>query len=114
MMVLVLLAFGLACCGCSSAEVPDEDDAHKSPAADNGGKGGEEEDGEAVTLTYLGHATFILETADGKVLIDPYDPPQFGTYGRIDQRSDVVTVSHGHNDHNYAAGGGAEAVVYRG
>ncbi len=67
-----------------------------------------------MTLTYLGHATFILETADGKVLIDPYDPPQFGTYGRIDQRSDVVTVSHGHNDHNYAAGGGAEAVVYRG
>ncbi|NLI69261.1 MAG: MBL fold metallo-hydrolase [Firmicutes bacterium] len=113
LMVLALTLFALLCCGCSPAEEPDggPGSGDASPAGDE--KKDEEEDDEAVSLTYLGHATFVLENEDGKVLIDPYNP-QFGTYGRIDMEADVVTISHEHDDHNYAAGGGDDAVVLRG
>ncbi len=113
LMVLAFAIFALLGCGCSPEGEPDGDPDRGDASLAGDERKDEEEADEAMTLTYLGHATFVLENEDGKVLIDPYNP-QFGTYGRIDMEADVVTISHEHDDHNYAAGGGAEAVVLRG
>ncbi len=53
-----------------------------------------------VTLTYMGHATFIAETSAGlKILLDP------GIMGSVKpapvEGVDLVTVTHEHPDHNY-------------
>lgn len=60
-------------------------------------------------ITYLGHASFKLKGKDATVVTDPY--------GEIGLRfpkveSDIVTVSHSHNDHsNFAAVEGSPKVV---
>jgi len=56
-------------------------------------------------VRYLGHAAFLITTADGrKVVTDPYEPGGFGGaigYGALKEPADFVTVSHEHADHNY-------------
>jgi len=56
-------------------------------------------------ITWLGHACFLLETKSGiKIVTDPYEPGSYGGavgYGPINVDADIVTVSHGHADHNY-------------
>lgn len=53
-----------------------------------------------VTLTWLGQACFVLETAAGtRVVIDPI-PKGVGYELPVGLRADVVTVSHEHADHN--------------
>jgi len=61
-----------------------------------------------VLIKWLGHASFLLQAADGtKVITDPY---QSGAYGggimhrSIDVEPDIVTVSHDHSDHGYVEG----------
>jgi L-ascorbate metabolism protein UlaG (beta-lactamase superfamily) len=58
-----------------------------------------------VKITYLGHAAFLITTADGtKIVTDPYEPGGFGGaigYGPLKEAADFVTVSHQHADHNY-------------
>jgi L-ascorbate metabolism protein UlaG (beta-lactamase superfamily) len=54
------------------------------------------------TLTWLGHATFVLETPGGKrVMFDPWVTGNPATpEGRADPGDlDVILVSHGHSDH---------------
>jgi L-ascorbate metabolism protein UlaG (beta-lactamase superfamily) len=53
-------------------------------------------------ITWLGHATFLLTTQDGRtVLIDPWlagnpsCPPAFKKLPRVD----IIAVTHGHGDH---------------
>lgn len=57
-------------------------------------------------LTYLGHSSFLVETADGtRVIFDPYRHSSFDgavKYGPITQPADVVIVSHAHDDHDAA------------
>ncbi|MGI5838873.1 MAG: MBL fold metallo-hydrolase [bacterium] len=49
-------------------------------------------------IKWLGHACFLLEYADGtRVVTDPFGP--IG-YPPPAVRADIVTVSHGHHDHN--------------
>ncbi len=49
----------------------------------------------SLQLTWLGHAAFLLESADGtRILLDPYRAPDAGTYAAINVRADVVLVSH--------------------
>jgi L-ascorbate metabolism protein UlaG (beta-lactamase superfamily) len=59
-------------------------------------------------IKFLGHATFLLTAADGTAVItDPYEPHGFGGaigHGPIQDRADIVTVSHDHADHNHARG----------
>ncbi len=56
------------------------------------------------TITWLGHATFLFETADGKrLLLDPWltDNPAFPAEWRerLTSGIDGILVSHGHFDH---------------
>jgi L-ascorbate metabolism protein UlaG (beta-lactamase superfamily) len=54
-------------------------------------------------VKWLGHSAFLLTSSDGtRVLTDPYGSGSYGGavgYGRITERSDVVTASHKHEDH---------------
>ena len=53
-------------------------------------------------ITYHGHSEFYVEAAGGIALLtDPFDAHvgyPMGTY-----RADVVTVTHGHGDHNFVS-----------
>ena len=54
-------------------------------------------------LTYYGHASFLVETADEtRVILDPYRHGAFDGavgYGPIDEPADVVVATHAHDDH---------------
>ncbi len=62
-------------------------------------KGGE------VKVTYLAHASFLLETSDGvRIITDPYEAGGFGgevRYKPITEKCDAISISHEHADHNY-------------
>jgi L-ascorbate metabolism protein UlaG (beta-lactamase superfamily) len=67
-------------------------------------------------ITWLGHASFLIETADGtRVVTDPFEAGSYGGavgYAPIEERADLVTVSHEHPDHNFveAVSGNPEVV----
>ena len=55
-------------------------------------------------IRFLGHAAFLITAAGKKIVMDPYEPGGFGGaigYGPLAEPADIVTVSHGHADHNY-------------
>ena len=55
-------------------------------------------------IKWLGHSSFVLTESTGtKVLTDPFDPETVG-YAAPPQKVDIVTVSHGHADHNFLKG----------
>jgi L-ascorbate metabolism protein UlaG (beta-lactamase superfamily) len=49
-------------------------------------------------ITWLGHASFLIESGDKKLITDPFDE-QLG-YPVYDEEADIATVSHGHWDHS--------------
>jgi L-ascorbate metabolism protein UlaG (beta-lactamase superfamily) len=55
-------------------------------------------------ITWLGHASFLVESDDGiRVVTDPFEAGSYDGavgYSPIDTHADVVTVSHEHADHN--------------
>lgn len=57
-------------------------------------------------IKWFGHAAFLLTAQDGtKIITDPYKPGCFNgqlSYQPIHESADIVTVSHEHEDHNYA------------
>lgn len=59
-------------------------------------------------IKWLGHSCFLITADSGATLLtDPYDASGYqGTllYGPLDESPDVVTVSHGHADHNGVEG----------
>jgi L-ascorbate metabolism protein UlaG (beta-lactamase superfamily) len=63
-------------------------------------------------ITYLGHATFLLNGGGTKVLIDPYDE-KVG-YPIPSVEADAVLVSHEHGDHNNVAMAAGKPPVVRG
>jgi len=55
-------------------------------------------------IEWLGHACFLLEVENLKIITDPYEPGSYGGavgYSDINVDADIVTVSHNHFDHNY-------------
>jgi L-ascorbate metabolism protein UlaG (beta-lactamase superfamily) len=54
------------------------------------------------TLTWLGHASFRLDTPGGKrVYVDPWlDNPKCPDSEKDPDRCDVIAVTHGHGDHH--------------
>lgn len=61
-------------------------------------------------LKYLGHSSFLIKSKDAKVVTDPFDPKAVGLKFSK-QEADIVTLSHGHADHNHIAGVSAEALI---
>jgi L-ascorbate metabolism protein UlaG (beta-lactamase superfamily) len=53
------------------------------------------------TLTWLGHASFRLDTDSGRrIYVDPFpDGPTFPDAEKEPERADVIYVTHGHGDH---------------
>jgi len=52
------------------------------------------------SLTWLGHATWMLETCGIKVLIDPFlDGNPSAKQSAVDLSADFVLITHGHGDH---------------
>ena len=54
------------------------------------------------TLTWLGHATFRLDTAGGKrVYVDPFlnGNPKCPPDELTPERVDIIALTHGHGDH---------------
>jgi L-ascorbate metabolism protein UlaG (beta-lactamase superfamily) len=53
------------------------------------------------SLTWLGHASFRLDTPGGKrIYVDPwFDNPKFPESEKEPERCDVVALTHGHGDH---------------
>ena len=62
-------------------------------------------------LTWYGHSCFLLtDNAGTRILTDPCDPSVGYTLSCV--ACDIVTVSHGHHDHNYVeAAAGSPAVI---
>ncbi len=55
-------------------------------------------------IKWLGHACFMITSDAGiKIITDPYAPSENLNYGEIKESADIVTVSHGHFDHNNVA-----------
>jgi L-ascorbate metabolism protein UlaG (beta-lactamase superfamily) len=55
-------------------------------------------------LTWYGHACFLVETAEGSLVFDPYEPGSVPGLTLPPLRADAVVCSHGHRDHNYTEG----------
>jgi len=47
-----------------------------------------------VTLTFFGHAAFLVEAVGLRIVLDPYRSPDSGGYAPIDVAADLVVVSH--------------------
>ncbi|MEM9354230.1 MAG: metal-dependent hydrolase [Planctomycetota bacterium] len=51
-------------------------------------------------ITWLGHATFLVDTGDHRVLVDPFlDDNPSATVKAADVECDHILVTHGHFDH---------------
>ena len=55
-------------------------------------------------ITWLGHACFLVDTAEGSIVFDPYAPGSVPGLKLPPLRADAVCCSHGHRDHVYAEG----------
>lgn len=51
-------------------------------------------------INYLGHSSFLIKTKTSSVVTDPYSPQVGFKMPKI--KADIVTVSHGHHDHNFS------------
>ena len=54
-------------------------------------------------LTWYGHACFLIETEEGSVVFDPYEPAYVPGLALPPLTADALVCSHGHRDHAYAA-----------
>lgn len=66
---------------------------------------------EAVRVSWLGHAMFLLEDTDSRLVTDPYG--EGVGYDLPDVEADIVLISHDHFDHCNAAVVKGDPVVIR-
>ena len=55
-------------------------------------------------LTWYGHSCFLLESAEGTVVFDPYAPDTVPGLALPELYADLVVCSHMHSDHFYPQG----------
>ena len=53
-----------------------------------------------MTITYLGHSCFSLESKEYKVILDPYQPDSVPGYQPLHEEAERVLCSHDHRDHS--------------
>ncbi len=53
-------------------------------------------------LTWLGHSCFLLESASGSAVFDPYEPGYVPGLRLPTLTADAAICSHGHRDHGYS------------
>jgi len=63
-------------------------------------------------ITWLGHASFRIKSKDAIIIADPYDRGL--GLGTLNQKADIVTISHEHPHHNTLTGVKGEPFVIRG
>ena len=63
-------------------------------------------------ITYLGHATFLLESGSTTILIDPFDAKVGYPMPKVSPTA--VLVSHEHGDHNHLAMASGTPKIIRG
>jgi L-ascorbate metabolism protein UlaG (beta-lactamase superfamily) len=55
-------------------------------------------------IRYLAHSSFLITSGSGtRIITDPYTVNDSTKYGAINESADIVTVTHGHGDHNNVA-----------
>ena len=57
-----------------------------------------------MTITWYGHACFLLESGCGSLVFDPYAPGKVPGWELPALRADKVICSHGHADHSWVEG----------
>lgn len=61
-------------------------------------------------IKYLGHSSFLIKSKEAKLVTDPFDEKIVGlSFPKTD--ADIVTVSHGHADHNKVSNVGGEPLI---
>ena len=55
-------------------------------------------------ITWYGHACFLVETAEGSAVLDPYSPGSVPGLRLPALTADLVLCSHEHGDHNWRDG----------
>ncbi len=61
-------------------------------------------------IKYLGHSSFFIRSKDAKIVTDPFDPKMVGLkYPKVE--TDIVTISHTHEDHSNLSGVSENALV---
>ena len=55
-------------------------------------------------ITWYAHSCFLVETADGSAVLDPYAPGSVPGLSLPPLEADLVLCSHEHSDHNYRDG----------
>ena len=63
-------------------------------------------------ITWLGHSCFRIKSKDAVIITDPYDKSV--GLGTLNQKGDIVTVSHDHPGHNAIASVKGEPYVVNG
>ncbi|MBT4513131.1 MAG: MBL fold metallo-hydrolase [Chloroflexi bacterium] len=63
-------------------------------------------------ITWLGHSCFKIKGKSGTIITDPFDSTSGYKLGKL--TADIVTLSHNHPGHNYAAGIGGDPKVITG
>ena len=53
-----------------------------------------------MTLTWLGHSCFLVESQGFRLILDPYEPDSVPGYQPISAQADQVLCSHEHRDHH--------------
>lgn len=61
-------------------------------------------------ITYLGHSSFLIRTQKATLVTDPFDSSIGISFPTVS--TDIVTVSHGHSDHNNSAAVGGNPIVF--
>jgi L-ascorbate metabolism protein UlaG (beta-lactamase superfamily) len=76
-----------------------------------GARAGLESEKQLAEITWLGHACFRLKSRDATIITDPYDK-SLGL-GTLNQRADIVTISHDNAHHAAVAGVKGEPFVIK-